>query len=413
MNRSIQLVRFLIDSGAPLNASMVRGVRPIHIAAQEGDASLFWFLFRSGAQFNPEDEDGWTAAHHAALSKNPEIMDFLAREGVPLNAISNGDKRSIRGRRVPSQTPLHIASYAGNTAMVRRLLSLGVDPSVLTSEGDSPFASSVQKTKTVKAFESYPVFQDQSQRYQATHLAICSDNVSGLDLLHPSRETLFQPVDAQRSTGAHLAAALGSTRVLHYLVMQGIDLHALDNLGKTVFERAVEGGSVASARYLLVQTGSVDLVEGRSSRGLPYLHLACELGTLDMVKLLLEMGAPLDAQDARGRKPLDIIVASGHEPLASLLLAFGAEPTVCRDVLVKGNRTIQKMIELYARIGLQYPGDTILHRAVRLGDQIHLSSLCKIADPNEPNSDGKSALQLASELNKPYLVQIMREASSS
>lgn len=76
---------------------------------------------------------------------------------------------------------------------------------------------------------------------------------------------------------------------------------------------------------------SLDLTEGPSSsevsvadakdlHGCNLLHIACQIGELSLVELLLQHGAQVDAVDSLGRTPLHHCVLSGKNLCAKLLL---------------------------------------------------------------------------------------------
>ena len=57
-----------------------------------------------------------------------------------------------------------------------------------------------------------------------------------------------------------------------------------------------------------------------ASTGLTPLHLACEMGHLEVVRLLLEASATLEPMDSEGLRPLHTAAKRGHlEVLEELL----------------------------------------------------------------------------------------------
>lgn len=58
--------------------------------------------------------------------------------------------------------------------------------------------------------------------------------------------------------------------------------------------------------------------------GFTPLHAAVEAGRLEIVRLLLEHGAPVDACDKEGTTPLLIAAREGHHDIATTLVAAGA-----------------------------------------------------------------------------------------
>lgn len=60
----------------------------------------------------------------------------------------------------------------------------------------------------------------------------------------------------------------------------------------------------------------------------PILAVHAHLGHMEMVALLLEMGAPLDGTTDSGMTPLCLAVAAGHVDIVSLLCKKGAKVSV-------------------------------------------------------------------------------------
>lgn len=71
------------------------------------------------------------------------------------------------------------------------------------------------------------------------------------------------------------------------------------------------------------------------------LHLAIAKGAIDVVEVLLEAGAPLDAQDGRGFTPLLAAVSGAQYALVDRLLARGADP---RHIGAKGETVLHQLL---------------------------------------------------------------------
>ena len=71
------------------------------------------------------------------------------------------------------------------------------------------------------------------------------------------------------------------------------------------------------------------------------LHMAIAKGAYDVVDVLLDGGAPLDAQDSRGFTPLLTAVSGAHHALVDRLLARGADP---RHVATRGETVLHLLL---------------------------------------------------------------------
>ncbi|KAK7024839.1 O-methyltransferase family 3 protein [Favolaschia claudopus] len=86
------------------------------------------------------------------------------------------------------------------------------------------------------------------------------------------------------------------------------------------------------------------------------LHSACALGHIDMIKLLLDRGADLEARDARGT-PLTFAVASRKLDAVRYLLARGADATTTMQLFNPEGRypPPHRANLVYSAMGLRHP----------------------------------------------------------
>jgi len=114
-----------------------------------------------------------------------------------------------------------------------------------------------------------------------------------------------------------LAASEGAARVVELLVQNGAEVNAKDRWGGTPLRDAVRHGHEKLARYLVSHGGMLGFDEVAASSEL------CEMarsGSLDIIKLMITCGAPVDAQDYDSRTALHLACAEGNLPIVSYLL---------------------------------------------------------------------------------------------
>lgn len=127
-----------------------------------------------------------------------------------------------------------------------------------------------------------------------------------------------------------------------------------------------------------------ELVNKRRDGELP-LHVASEKGWTDIVELLFNAHADVDAEDTNGWTPLHTACHYNHYDTMLLLLDYGADPT--------------------HRCNL---GDTVLHAAARNGNVKILQRLVNYnIDLNATNFDGWTALHRAAYSNKEDAVMFL------
>jgi ankyrin repeat protein len=89
-----------------------------------------------------------------------------------------------------------------------------------------------------------------------------------------------------------------------------------------IFEAAY-AGDLATIKILL--NGNPNLVSSKDAVGDTPLHFAALMGHQDVAKLLLAYGADVNAKDNNAQTPLHAAAAGGHKDLAEMLLANKAD----------------------------------------------------------------------------------------
>ena len=121
-----------------------------------------------------------------------------------------------------------------------------------------------------------------------------------------------------------------------------------NQLGETPLMIAAIRGATDVAHRLL------DLGAELNRQGWSALHYAATAGKVDMIKLLIEYNAYVDAHSPNGTTALMMAARFNHRPAAAALLAFGADPTLrneagltARDYALKNtNRDLAFWLEI-------------------------------------------------------------------
>jgi ankyrin repeat protein len=111
---------------------------------------------------------------------------------------------------------------------------------------------------------------------------------------------------------------------------------AVQDFGQELID-AVRGGDLETIRKLLddhpeLVNASTDVrlrVRPSDALAMRLLHLAIAEAKIDVLRLLIERGADLNARNADGRLPLHDCFELGHDDFAKVLLEAGAVPDVC------------------------------------------------------------------------------------
>jgi len=119
--------RMLYDNNRLLNIVSDDDMRPLFIAAENGNLEMVRFLIEAGADINIQDEDGWAPLSGATSRGHIEVVRLLIDAGAEVN-IQEG-----RG-----DTSVNIAAKNGYIQIVRLLIGAGADLNIEHDGGWPP-----------------------------------------------------------------------------------------------------------------------------------------------------------------------------------------------------------------------------------------------------------------------------------
>ena len=127
---------------------------------------------------------------------------------------------------------------------------------------------------------------------------------------------------------------------------------ALNDFGQQLIN-AVHLGDLETIREVLdshpeLVNASTDLhqrVRPSDALTMRLIHLAIAEGTIDVLRLLIERGADLNARNADGRMPLHDCFELNHDDLARILLDAGAVPDVCATAAYGMHDQLQQILK--------------------------------------------------------------------
>lgn len=142
----------------------------------------------------------------------------------------------------------------------------------------------------------------------------------GLDTeLHAKRESTF----------LYKAAAAGNIEIVRLLLKYGANIRAVDELGNTCLHAAVSSGNSEVVMQLINGGAPINAMSNYGTK--TALYLAVFEAKIELVALLLDLGADTDISDNRANTPLHIAVYKGYNDIASLLLCKGANNTLLNN----------------------------------------------------------------------------------
>ena len=302
---------------------------PLYYATLCGFGSLVEYLISTRQQDPNKSHGGWgTPLHAAVVLGHTAIAKFLLDHGARVNAQDKNDS-----------TPLHEASESGNLNITRLLLSHRADVNVLDHRGDSPLR---------RAFRC--------QKFNAMKFLVVEGNAD------------VNARDQHNLTPLQEASGSGNLDVMRVLLNLGADANVLDHRGDSLLHGAFQNQNLDAMEILV--NGGAD-VNVRNKFNSTLLHEASASGNLKVIELLLRLRADVNALDRWRDSPLH--KAFRYHDAVKLLVDGGADvyaqnefnSTALHEASGSGNLdVIQLLLSHRADVNvLDHRGYSPLHRA--------------------------------------------------
>lgn len=277
------------------------------------------------------DTEGQTIVHYFVGTKNLKGIIQCIKKGIPISVRDNNNKtpldlafensddedsiriaaelilggaeevetdfsyfqdaistRNVNARFDDGQTPLHLASIMGHKAIVSYLLTEGADTSVQDSSGATPLHEAVR-------YGNYEI---------AESLLAAGADVNAKDNLGKTPIMVIMPKE-------YLAS------MYNLLIQYRADLTQKDMYGDTVLHNAAMMNIDTDVISILTNNGAD--VDARNKEGVTPLEIAVQKNDIQTARLLTQCGANIHTQDTNGNSPLSMAFASSNEMLEAVV----------------------------------------------------------------------------------------------
>ncbi|XP_063601900.1 putative ankyrin repeat protein RF_0381 [Penaeus indicus] len=339
-------VRELVAGGFDVNAVLQekknKECRPLHLAADGGHVDIVKFLLRSGAQAEAKNYEGMTPLHLASWGGHAEIIKALLDRGVNGNARTNEGMTAVHlasmGGHVSSMealTPtcdflsvtregksaLHLAAEYGNLGAVEWLHLQGLKPSLKDHSGHTPLqcAKDEGHKKVVEYLKRYD--QQTLNRHGRELLsAVAEGNLVEVKRIirlgaNLNLSSIVEGEDGRQAL--HTAALLSYTEILQELLRRGAERNGTDSRGNTVVHYAALREDPRVLQVLHEE--NVDVASAVNFSGETPLHIAASRGNLKVLEWLLQKGVNVNHKNAEGMTAEEVAASKRQYGAAEIL----------------------------------------------------------------------------------------------
>jgi ankyrin repeat protein len=271
---------------------------------------------------NVKDNFGRTPLSYAAELNNVVIIDYLIDAGAILDF--EDDPGPYPHVNSITRTPLSWAAFKGHLLACQTLLQYGADVNYRDSRGRNALSYAAESNSEAVArflLQKGGLIdaQDSEKRTPLCWAAVTGSFEVALLLLN--QKANIHQADQEKVTPLLGAARAGSESLISSLVARGADVNAMSRSGDTALSRAVEAKLVESIRLLLRNGADVN---GGTDPAHP-LVLATNIGSKEIVRLLVSAGSNVDQIDHAGVPPLAYAAKHGWTDIVQLFLKHGAK----------------------------------------------------------------------------------------
>ncbi|EME89174.1 uncharacterized protein MYCFIDRAFT_149777 [Pseudocercospora fijiensis CIRAD86] len=329
----------------------------LHHAVQSGDLGSIQSLIQSGISVNCRDEHGQTALHYAAQSGFIECIELLTRHGADLRSIDNS-----------GFSPLLWAVIAGQESATRKLFFTDARASSTSADGKSALAwaaslgSSAIVRMLVEHRASMGVDPRTAQQTLPLEEAAASGNLDIVGLLLDRGEDA-NGRDRDGWCAIHWAAEEGHCGIVALLLTRGANPDALSSYGTSPLHCAANGGHGFIVDLLLkhgadplkstchgwtalhhaafmghshvmkclledARIRSTAFQQDNHGWAVTNLRQAVAIGSVHMIKLLVNLGHNINGVDSGRRTALYYAAKKRMLSIVDLLLDLGADPNI-------------------------------------------------------------------------------------
>jgi ankyrin repeat protein len=318
-NNSLPSIKKLLNTGTDINIRaktgytdmICSGSTPLHVASRSRvNIEVLTYLLEQGANMEARNERGHTPLHIAVKYGTIEHVNVLLRAGAKMNVHDSQGK-----------TPLHFASHKGDIASLEALLHAGADPEARDRKGRTAMHSAVGKNNMLKPLKmcnehiisallknGANLEARDTEGQTPLHVAVSDTDIPAVNILLNYGANI-EARDLKDKTPMHLAARR-SIAIKKIFVQHNANYNAKDIRGKTPVFYEIEDEYYANIED--IQFVNKESVKTQDNEGNTVLHIAARSDCKASLKRILECKPDIHAKNNNDETPTDIAYHYGR-----------------------------------------------------------------------------------------------------
>ncbi len=227
--------------------------------------------------------------------------------------------------------------------------------------------------------------------------------------------------DANGTTSLHSTASRGHFEASRLLIEKGAAVNDKNNTGATPFYYVATTGNKELLEYLLLNGASKEDLELRNAYGrTPLCAVARDGGDAETIKVLISLGADVNAEDRNGNTPIMLAAWRPYKDVVTVLLDAGAELNINTPegeelLAYAADNGIENLFEEMVRRNasleiMNEDGGTLLHSASGGGSiKIVGSMISSGFDVNGKDKYGWYPIHIAAEQGHKEIIALLIE----
>jgi uncharacterized protein len=352
-NGNAAVVKLLLDAGADANAAMKGGETVLMMAARSGNVDAVKALLVRGAKYDARERRGQTALMWAAAEGHAAVVRALIEAGADINVTLDS-----------GFTPFFFAVREGRIDVVREFLEAGINVNEPLRRREKPPEGPVDNNSSKPAGRgTTPLLMAVQNGHFELAIALVdagadpNDVQTGFTPLH-SISWVRKPDSSDVSDPATPAGSgrLTSLQFVREIVKRGANVNLrlakgtpkvpqtssrIESEGATPFLLAADRSDVPLMK-LFLELGADPLLPNfinttplMAAAGLgttePLEEAGEEIEALEATKMLLDLGADINARDDNGDTSMHGAAYGAYPTVVKLLADRGADPQIWKE----------------------------------------------------------------------------------